>query len=228
MKSFLKSFLSFSKREKNGVLVLLALIILITGASFFIDYLPQEPPPDFSTFKKEIAAFEAEQKHAGDSLDSIKIKRQLSWKQNKFPHKNGFKKMEPALLVDLNAADSSALTTLNGIGPSFASRIIKYRNRLGGFYTKEQLLEVYGLDTVLYDKIKNHISINKNSVQKININTAEFKEMKRHPYFSYNAVVAALNYRKQHGNFKEAAELKNTGVMTDQELKKLLPYLRVE
>jgi len=57
-------------------------------------------------------------------------------------------------VVDLNQADSAGLDQIKGIGPAFANRILKYRERLGGFYKKEQLLEVYGLDSVKYNEIK--------------------------------------------------------------------------
>ena len=59
--------------------------------------------------------------------------------------------------INLNNADSLTLITLSGIGPVFASRIIKYRNLLGGFYKKEQLLEVYNLKNETYLKVKKQI-----------------------------------------------------------------------
>lgn len=55
--------------------------------------------------------------------------------------------------INLNTTDSLQLISLKGIGPTFASRIIKYRNKLGGFIYKEQLKEVYGLDSIALKEI---------------------------------------------------------------------------
>lgn len=67
---------------------------------------------------------------------------------------NGFSKDDQArngdIKVELNSADSSELLKINGVGPVFASRIIKYRNKLGGFATTEQVTEVYGMDSIRF------------------------------------------------------------------------------
>ncbi len=56
-----------------------------------------------------------------------------------------YKKAQTGEVIGLNTADSAKLTTLHGISPSFARHIINYRIRLGGFYRKGQLKEVFGL-----------------------------------------------------------------------------------
>ena len=137
-------------------------------------------------------------------------------------------KIKTPLLIELNSADSSSLIKLNGIGAAFASRIIKYRNRLGGFIKKEQLMEVYGLDTTLYNKIENNITVDLFEVNKININTVTTDEMKMHPYVKYNIANSIINYRKQHGNYKEIAEIKNSALVNDELYRKLAPYLTVK
>ena len=58
---------------------------------------------------------------------------------------NRIKPKLPPVVVEINTADSAELMRLNGIGASFSRRIVKYRNLLGGFISKEQLLEVYGM-----------------------------------------------------------------------------------
>ena len=79
-------------------------------------------------------------------------------------------KPKPKLIVELNTSDSIALENLPGIGPAFANRIIKYRNRLGGFIKTEQLLEVYGVDTALYNRILPQIQLNNKEIIPLNIN----------------------------------------------------------
>lgn len=107
--------------------------------------------------------------------------------------------------VELNSADSSNLETLKGIGKKLSSRIIKFRNRLGGFYTVEQLKEVYGLSDSLYRFIlsANKITVDTNLIQKINLNTADFKTMIKHPYFNKDMIFKTLNLQKQKEKLTE-------------------------
>ncbi|RBQ08844.1 ComEA family DNA-binding protein [Pedobacter miscanthi] len=130
-----------------------------------------------------------------------------------------------AVIVDINQADSAQLDEIKGIGGAFASRIIKYRERLGGFYKKEQLMEVYGLDSVKYAGIKDQVSISNVPLKTININTAVFNDLKRNPYLSYKQINAIINYRKQHGNYSGIADLKKVVILNQQVIDKITPYI---
>ncbi|MFC3559709.1 ComEA family DNA-binding protein [Pedobacter jamesrossensis] len=129
------------------------------------------------------------------------------------------------VIVDFNSADSAKLDEIKGVGPAFASRILKYRERLGGFYKKEQLMEVYGLDSLKYAEIKDQISINLSSIRTTNINTADFNALKSSPYLSYKQINAIIQYRKQHGNYNAINDLKKIVILTPQILDKIAPYI---
>jgi len=129
------------------------------------------------------------------------------------------------VIVELNQADSAGLDQIKGIGPAFATRILKYRERLGGFYKKEQLLEVYGLDSVKYAEIKDQITINASSVKMLNINTADFSALKSSPYLSYKQINAIIQYRKQHGNYAGLSDLRKVAILTPQIIDKITPYI---
>lgn len=141
--------------------------------------------------------------------------------------KNTYKKPDAKLaaVVNLNSADSAQLESLNGIGPAFAARIIKYRNRLGGFCRKEQLKEVYGIDSVVYQKLVNRIVVYPDAVKQISINTATFDELRRHPYLTYKQMNAIIQYRKQHGSYKDLDGLRPIAILNETILNKLAPYL---
>jgi len=138
--------------------------------------------------------------------------------------KKEFVKKAP-VIVDINQADSAKLDEIKGIGAAFAKRIIKYRERLGGFYKKEQLMEVYGLDSVKYAEIKDQISISNAPLKTININTAAFDDLKRNPYLSYKQINAIIQYRKQHGNYSNIADLKKIAILNQQVIDKIAPYI---
>jgi len=127
--------------------------------------------------------------------------------------------------IELNSSDTLDLQELRGIGPGFARRIVKYRDMLGGFYKKEQLLEVYGLDSVTYKKILPDITIDPSKIKKININTVDVKDLKKHPYFDYYIAKAIVTFRSQNGNFKSVDDLRKVNLIYDDIFLKIKPYI---
>jgi DNA uptake protein ComE-like DNA-binding protein len=137
------------------------------------------------------------------------------------------RKFEP-LVVELNTADTTQLQQLYGIGSSFAKRIVKYRDLLGGYTSKEQVLEVYGMDSARYLPIQESLLVDTTYRVRVNINTADFKTLLRHPYLNKNQVKAIVNYRKQHGDFRSVSELRKIHLISSEDLEKLKSYFLVE
>ncbi len=129
-------------------------------------------------------------------------------------------------VIELNTADSLALLSLDGIGPAFAGRIIKYRKLLGGFAKKEQLAEVYGFKEN-YEQVKDFIMANGN-VTKINLNTCTFKELNKHPYIEYELTKAIFNLKKKLGKFTSVDEIKQIDLVNAELYNKLAPYLTTQ
>ena len=134
-------------------------------------------------------------------------------------------KGDAVIIIELNVSDSAIMESVRGIGPVFASRIIRYRSRLGGFYSKEQLREIYGLDSLKYSQLKDRVSVDASFIQKININTATFDQLKRHPYLSYKQMNAIIQYRKQHGDYRSIDDLKKVAILNEEIIRKIEPYL---
>ncbi len=129
------------------------------------------------------------------------------------------------VVVELNSADSATLQTVRGIGPVLASRIVRYRDRLGGFCRKEQLREVYGIDSARYSSLEGQIIVNPGPVRKLNFNTATFDDIKGYPYLSYKQMNAIIQYRKQHGPYSGINDLKKIAILNEEILRKIAPYL---
>lgn len=144
--------------------------------------------------------------------------------QTAYTTKTVFAKKE-LVIVEINSADTLDLTEIRGIGLAFAKRITKYREKLGGFHTKEQLMEVYGLDSVKYNEIKDQVSVNSTNIKQININTAEFDDLKNHPYLKFKQINAIIQYRKQHGKYNSINDLKKVFILSSQTIESLAPYL---
>lgn len=104
---------------------------------------------------------------------------------------------KPQQKLDLNLADSASLVALNGIGPSYAKRILKYRSILGGYVSVEQLKEVYGFTDEIYISIQGLFTVGKTGVTKINVNKDDFKAVNKHPYITYEQTKLIFNQRRQ-------------------------------
>lgn len=144
------------------------------------------------------------------------------------PHENSLKAAPQIRIqsVELNSADSMLLLSVNGIGPVFASRIIKYRKLLGGFVSVNQLMEVYGFNEEKFGQVKGLITVDSSLIQKININSVDASALTKHPYFKDKKLASLIvNYRKQHGHYNSLEDLKKPALMNDEVLEKLIPYL---
>ncbi|MEO6329183.1 MAG: helix-hairpin-helix domain-containing protein [Ginsengibacter sp.] len=129
--------------------------------------------------------------------------------------------------LDINLADTTAFIALPGIGSKLAQRIINFRNKLGGFYSIDQVAETFGLPDSTFQKIKTSLILSESSIKKININTASPDDLKAHPYIRYNLSNAVIQYRNQHGGFSSVTDIKKIMLVTDDVYKKVEPYLTV-
>ncbi len=130
--------------------------------------------------------------------------------------------------VDINSADTASLISLPGIGSKLATRIVSFRDKLGGFYSIDQIKETYGLPDSSFQKVKQYLNISNASVKKININTAAKDEMKMHPYIKWNLANAIVEYRNQHGEYKTVEDVKKIMLVTEDIYSKVSPYLSVQ
>ncbi|MCO5235384.1 MAG: helix-hairpin-helix domain-containing protein [Chitinophagaceae bacterium] len=128
-------------------------------------------------------------------------------------------------IIDINTADTTDFITLPGIGSKLANRIISFREKLGGFYTVEQLTEVYGLKDSVLQKIKSRLHCDTPALKKININVADVNELKAHPYIKYQLANAVIRYRLAHGRFRSGEDLLQIHLFSDDALRKLEPYI---
>ena len=193
--SFLKQFLFFSRADKIGIFSLSAIVFTLLILNVTLsrqheindDSLPYQPAHT-SVMSNDTVADAVPTAEVDDTIlataDTVVVKK-TSGERN-----------PPRQKINLNTADSTALMTLRGIGAVYASRIIKYRNLLGGYYDKSQILEVYGITKETYSLFCDDIVASADDIVKIPVNTASFKEILRHPYFDYDMVVKIVRARE--------------------------------
>lgn len=286
MKARIKNYLTITKKEWNGLVVLVILIILVLAAPYGYQLFRKDNTINFKDFDKAVSQLSktehqspsvagnvgsdekiahpvmfpfnpnnlsvAQWEQLGLSEHQANIIKHYEAKGGKFFRPDDVKKIytitaedyqrlqpyinipdaantstkiKPGTIVELNGADSAKLTGVRGIGPSFAVRIIRYRNRLGGFHHKEQLKEIFGVDSVKYVEISGQLAVNPKLVSRININRISFDQLRIFPYLNYKQVNAIIQYRTQHGPYSSITDMKNIVILDDKVLNKIEPYL---
>lgn len=134
---------------------------------------------------------------------------------------------QPKYQVELNSADSAELVKVYGIGPAIAKRILRYREKLGGFAFTEQLREVYGIDSTRFETIKNGVMVDAEVVEKIDVNSASITQLRQHPYIDYYIAKAIVDNRIKKGAYTSVNELAEIPLIYDALFRKLSPYISV-
>ncbi|MEO6134679.1 MAG: helix-hairpin-helix domain-containing protein [Ginsengibacter sp.] len=312
-KQFAKDYLTFSRKERLGIIILIFGIVILTLLPNFFSYFITEKKYETDSFKKELARLKIDSSDRRDfnkkkfsnyvdysksnsnaqpinavlfyfdpnkatEADWIKlgVREKTALTIQKYISKGGkfrtaedlkkvyglnkldvdrlvpfvkieepenkyasFEKKEntnapfsykPRTIVnvDINLADTTAYIALPGIGSKLSLRIISFRDKLGGFYSIEQVAETFLLPDSTFLKIKPFLVLSNMSVRKININTALLDELKAHPYIRYTIAKVIVEYRNQHGNFTTVEQLKKINLITEEIFQKVKPYLTVE
>ncbi len=290
--SFFKTYFNFTRRERNGIIFLLFLIVLAWGFYLSVKYFNKRDESNFYEFESAVKYFyyqienKSFKKHKKDSIVYNKdtclvyinrpkyehllclgLSNQLSQKWINYVTKGGkFKSIEDVKrlwgmndsifnliknylvlkeyndvdmvknislsnkvqvirMIEINTADTNELKDLPGIGSTFARRIVKYKERLGGYVSKEQLKEIYGFSSELYEKIAPYIYVDIFEVKKININNSDYLTLIQHPYFNKEIVKSILQLRKKNGKITSKDDLLNNEILTDDEWNKVKYYI---
>jgi competence protein ComEA len=289
MKIPIKNYLAITKKEWNGMVVLVIIIALVLAAPYVYEQFCKDNTINLKDFDKAVAVLkaakdtgfttydkdgamlsdsklanptlfkfdpndlpDAQWKLLGLSDRQISIIKNYQAKGGHFYKKEDLRKIygitaddynrlepyigifgneyasdkiKPGEVIEINDADSAKLTRIRGVGPAFAARIIEYRTRLGGFLDKEQLKEIYGIDTVKYAQLKNEITINTAHIVKIKINEVDFEGLRKFPYLTNKQTNAIIQYRRQHGDYRSITDMKNIVLLNEDILRKIEPYI---
>ena len=139
-------------------------------------------------------------------------------------HHQNIRKQLP---TDLNSCTPDELAHREHVKPWLAERIVKYRNLLGGFYSIEQLNEVYGMKKRDINKIKASLIIDTTKIHKINLNKAKFKTILHHPYFDYKTTKKLFYLRDKLHGFNNLTQLKAQHIIPDSAFDHIRHYLYI-
>lgn len=130
--------------------------------------------------------------------------------------------------IDINIATPQEWFTIPNMDRSLAYKIIKYKEKLGGFLTIQQVKETYGLTDSLFKTIEPYLILQTTNIKKININTADDYTLSNHPYINKDVAKAIIIYRTQHGAYTKIDDIKKIVFIKEDLYNKIAPYLAVE
>jgi len=208
-------------------------LLLAVAVRVTVQLLPVREPPGMAEFMQENREILA----ALDRMDSLSSERASRGPAADAPHvpDGGSRpraplgaqapdlgKREP---IPINRADSAQLLPLPGIGPVFSGRIIRYRELLGGFVSVHQLSEVYGLGPETVERIEASILVDTTAIRRLDMNSASFSDLLRHPYLDYADVQALVRYRDFNGRIGSVGEIRENHLLSDSTLTRIIPYM---
>ncbi len=285
--TFLKSHFWYNKRQRNGILFLLIVIILLQITFFYIgSYALNDEAVskvDITTLQQKIDSLKAVEsttnktkiypfnpnyitdykgyqlgmsvteidrllafREKGKFVNSVKEFQQVTGVSDslltkispyfKFPKwvtsKNTPQKRihkTPLIKQDINTATASDLKSIRGVGDKLAARIVKYRTKLQGFSVNEQLYEVWYLDKKVAQQVLQKFTVIKSpKIQKINVNTATFKQLLAIVYIDYNLTKKILNYRDEVAEIQTIEELKKIDGFPLEKFDRIALYLEAK
>ncbi|MGB5555613.1 MAG: helix-hairpin-helix domain-containing protein [Flavobacteriaceae bacterium] len=127
---------------------------------------------------------------------------------------------------DLNTASAEQLKSVNGIGDKLSARIVKFRDRLGGFLVVEQLNDVYGLEAdVAARTLERFKLLSIPEIEKININEASAYDIAKLVYISRAVAESIVSYRNLNGGINSFDELSTIENFPTDKIDRLTLYL---
>jgi DNA uptake protein ComE-like DNA-binding protein len=176
--------------------------------------LPQQKHSAYSQFYAEKVARDDSQDSIVQLSDTL---LQINRSKQTYPVK-----LSGDETMDINTADSAQLCRVPGIGPYFARQIIKYRRQLGGYVATEQLLQIenFPADAIAWLVISDTVGL-----QRLNVNKLSTRKLMKHPYMGYYRASDIENHKRIYGRVENIDALRKMPHFTDEDIRRLLPYL---
>lgn len=300
MKRIVKEYLSFTRKERTAIVILLALMGLFIAAPYF--YSPEQLPP--------VDTRELEQYLGGQpsSAESVDRKQQVVGQEDRMPFRlfvfdpntlsaEGWQQLgireRTALTIlrfrnkggrfrraadlrkiwGLAAADADRLMpyvripageypgtvaakaeqvswhravpgrvainaatvedwqALPGIGEVLANRIVRYRDKLGGFRSVEQVGKTYGISDPVFKRIQPLLHLDTvapATATGLDLNTASARQLSAQTGIPEAIARSIVLYRKQYGPFRAVTDLKKIVVLPDSLFRLIEPQVYVQ
>jgi competence protein ComEA len=217
-RKFLRDYFTFSRTERNGLIVLVVIIAVLIAVRIVIPHIRKSITYDFSEFQDEISEFEK-------SLDNDEISSGEA---------GPVKKGNDITYFDPNSATPGELEK-TGLQTRVIRNIIKYREKGGRFKTREDLKKIYGLDSNEYLRIEPYILIRIDSADKmftvkppVSLNISDSADLAG--IYGIGPVLSSriIKYRKLLGGYVSVEQLLEVYGMTTENFKSIRDFLYVD
>lgn len=193
---------SFLSRDQRA-----SILIWISLAIFYLTY--KEISAFYSPTSTIIIQYDS---LASETIDSAQFQKNTNFQK------------EQIVSLEINSADSADLLKLR-IPGYLISKILVYREQLGGYSNSFQLLEIYHFPEYIFERIHSTLQVNTSLIQPLGINTKSEEELALHPYLSFKEAKAIVLFRKNNGNFKTQDDFNKIIALPDETKDRLKPYL---
>ncbi len=243
-KRFIKEYLTFSRKDRLGIIVLVSLITLSLCTPLIFPLLRKQAPADQESILKKV-----------DQLNSISKDSFLPVSEKQFFSREKSKNPDHYVLFyfDPNEATLDDWIRL-GISEKVASTILKYREKGGRFHSPEDLNKIYTLSKrdverlIPYARIRQKENVidrpyhssetpkpefteskyyGKNPVR-FDINLADTSQWKTLPGIGSKLSARIVNFREKLGGFVSPEQVGETRFLPDSTFQKIKPYLFFE
>ncbi len=156
MKRAIRSYISFTRNERIGIVCLSALIIILLAVRITMVYYVH-PKHNTAEEQKLRAAWEvfkrSQPKPVSDSVRN---------EQATYADKTSEDDAPLPSIININTADSETLIRLKGIGPAMAHKVLVYRKK-HLFKRVDELLDVQSIPKETFDVVKKHLAVDSSS-----------------------------------------------------------------
>ena len=251
MLSKLNRIFAFTRGERNALLLIAFFKIVglvwlywnfyiqssessVPDEDFLEEIIQYENFDENSISESGIEAYEKmSAKNDSDKMNGLKSStKEIARKTDKENTDTENQKQNASTMPDkkicINKADSIELLDLPGIGEVYASRIVRFRELLGGYYEVGQLKEIYGMRDEHYENMKPHLEVCQDVYRKISINSMDSWQLQRHPYISEDQAEKIIVYIEENGPFEKPEDLVNIENIEAEEAERVIPYLELE
>ena len=220
----------FSRFERNGIILLSCLIIIaIISKKYVVEYYGNKSVKFIENDTLLIARLQQQISQAKETEKNYYSTQKKEQYSSTYTPTAIATQPNSDFKIEVNSATEEEYDKLYGIGKVFAERIVTFRNKLGGFYSIEQIKDVYGIEDSVFQNFKKHLTIKPKKAKKIDINTATFEELTANPYLFSTVAKQIIGYRTRVRPFESVEDVKNLYFIKDhpEHYNKMLPYISV-
>jgi len=223
---------TFSRGERNGILLLVLIIIFgIFAKSYIVQLFVKESTVSVQE-KENIIALRNQIAEAKEHYNKAAYSPKYNtntYSESKLNDASSAINEHKPFVLEVNSATAEEYEKLYGIGKVLSERIVTFRDKLGGFYAISQVKDVFGIEDSVYQNFKSHLTINPVKPKKININSATYEELTANPYFFSTVAKQIIGYRTKVKPFTTIEDVKNLYFVRDhpEHFDKMKPYIEI-